>query len=102
MKRYVAINTDPHRCAQSPKEMISTHESTEKVPIWMHPQNFFDTCCGWQVIHGNVSRNKRVNSFLMWAGSLPCVFGYFLYLRFGHLSHHNRMGGHSMAELFAR
>jgi len=53
-----------------------------------------------QVIHGNVSKDKRINTFLLWAGSLPCVFGYFLYLRFGHLSHHNRMGGHSMAELF--
>ena len=29
------------------------------------------------------------------------VFGYFLYLRFGHLSHHNRIGAHAMEELFS-
>lgn len=41
-----------------------------------------------------------MQSFLMWIGSFPCVFGYFLYLQIAHLSHHNRMGAHSVADLF--
>jgi fatty acid desaturase len=32
-------------------------------------------------------------------GSLPCVFGYYLYLKFGHLSHHSHVGDFSKASL---
>jgi hypothetical protein len=46
-------------------------------------------------------RNKKLQRALLWAGSFPCMFGYFLYMRFGHLSHHNGVGGHSMAALFS-
>jgi hypothetical protein len=54
-----------------------------------------------EVIHGTCVRaGSRMQSFLMWIGSFPCVFGYFLYLQIGHLSHHNRMGAHSVADLF--
>lgn len=55
-----------------------------------------------EVIHGTMVKNGGLlQSLLLWLGSFPSVFGYFLYLRFGHLSHHNRLGAHSMAELFS-
>ena len=55
-----------------------------------------------EVVHGTMVKNGGfLQSFLLWAGSFPSVFGYFLYLRFGHLSHHNRLGAHAMAELFS-
>ena len=54
-----------------------------------------------EVIHGTCVRaGSRLQSMLMWLGSFPCVFGYFLYLQVGHLSHHNRMGAHSVADIF--
>jgi fatty acid desaturase len=55
-----------------------------------------------EVVHGTmVKSGGSLQAFLLWACSFPSVFGYFLYLRFGHLSHHNRLGAHSMAELFS-
>jgi len=55
-----------------------------------------------EVVHGTMVKNGGLlQSLLLWVGSFPSVFGYFLYLRFGHLSHHNRLGAHSMAELFS-
>lgn len=37
---------------------------------------------------------------LFW-GSLPCVFGYYLYLKYGHLTHHKNVGGDaSLLQLF--
>ena len=35
--------------------------------------------------------SKQKNGLLFW-GSLPSVFGYYLYLRFGHLTHHKNVG----------
>jgi fatty acid desaturase len=44
-----------------------------------------------EVIHGTMVKNGGfLQTFLLWTMSFPSVFGYFLYLRFGHLSHHNR------------
>ncbi len=37
---------------------------------------------------------------VLFAGSLPSVFGYFLYLRSGHLSHHKDFGAASVRDLF--
>jgi len=55
-----------------------------------------------EVVHGTMVKNGGfLQSFLLWVGSFPSVFGYFLYLRFGHLSHHNHLGAHPMAELFS-
>jgi len=55
-----------------------------------------------EVIHGTmVKSGGAMQTFLLWAMSFPSVFGYFLYLRFGHLSHHNRIGAHAMEELFS-
>ena len=42
-------------------------------------------------IFGIVPKNKIQAATLFW-GSLPCVFGYYLYLKFGHLSHHSNVG----------
>lgn len=36
--------------------------------------------------------------FLFW-GSMPSVFGYYLYLKFGHLSHHSNVGDPTKASL---
>lgn len=41
----------------------------------------------------------RVNDVLFW-GSQPSVFGYFLYLRYGHLSHHRDFGTKSLKDSF--
>ena len=40
-----------------------------------------------------------VNSVLF-AGSLPSLFGYYLYLRYGHLSHHKNFGVRPLRDLF--
>ena len=52
------------------------------------------------VIHGAVVREKGLQRKVLWVGSLPSVFGYFLYLRYGHLTHHKNLGTASQAELF--
>jgi fatty acid desaturase len=66
------------------------------------------------VLHGSLLK-KGVSSFwgikrktlqdqiLFW-GSMPSVFGYYLYLKFGHLSHHKNVGDPhqaSLSQLFA-
>jgi len=52
------------------------------------------------VIHGGVVTRGSSKSKLLWFGSLPSVFGYFLYLQAGHLSHHAHMGTASLADTF--
>mmetsp|Transcript_8328 Transcript_8328/g.12827 ORF Transcript_8328/g.12827 Transcript_8328/m.12827 type:complete len:452 (+) Transcript_8328:98-1453(+) len=46
-------------------------------------------------------RRKIQNSILFW-GSMPSAFGYYLYLQYGHLTHHKNHGGRdvSLATLF--
>jgi len=53
------------------------------------------------VKHGTAALPKgvRVNDVL-YAGSLPALFGYFLYLRYGHLTHHKAVGTYSIKALF--
>ena len=64
------------------------------------------------VIHGSMleksSRKRTIagipkqqlqDSLLFW-GSLPSFYGYYLYLKAGHLSHHSNLGQHSLAEVF--
>jgi fatty acid desaturase len=46
-----------------------------------------------------VPRKQLQDALLFWA-SLPSIFGYYLYLKAGHLSHHKNTGGYSLAELF--
>ena len=41
----------------------------------------------------------KANDVVFW-GSLPSLFGYYLYLRFGHLSHHRDFGSRPLKELF--
>jgi len=62
-------------------------------------------------LHGSMISKKSIPSqikkksleerILFW-GSMPSVFGYFLYLKFGHLSHHRNVGSRnaSLAKLF--
>lgn len=37
---------------------------------------------------------------VLFAGSLPSLFGYFLYLRYGHMTHHKDFGRRPLRELF--
>ncbi|KAL3780656.1 hypothetical protein HJC23_000126 [Cyclotella cryptica] len=40
---------------------------------------------------GRVKRKSLQNALLFW-GSMPSAFGYYLYLKYGHLSHHKSLG----------
>ena len=53
------------------------------------------------VKHGTATlpRGWSRDAVLFW-GALPSLFGYFLYLRHGHLSHHREFGERGVAELF--
>ena len=44
---------------------------------------------------------KQLQDWTLFWGSLPCVFGYYLYLKDGHLSHHQNAGEHDLATLFS-
>ena len=48
-----------------------------------------------------INKKSLEDRILFW-GSMPSVFGYFLYLKFGHLSHHRNVGNSdaSLAKLF--
>ncbi|EJK45371.1 hypothetical protein THAOC_36015 [Thalassiosira oceanica] len=61
------------------------------------------------LLHGSLL-DKRSNSFLglkksvatdrlMFWGSMPSAFGYYLYLKYGHLTHHKNLGDPSSASL---
>lgn len=63
------------------------------------------------VIHGSffakgkpnlwgIPRKQLQDQLLFWA-SMPNIFGYYLYLKAGHLTHHKNTGQHDLAELFA-
>jgi fatty acid desaturase len=63
------------------------------------------------VIHGSflqkdsldfwgIPRKRLQDELLFWA-SIPNIFGYYLYLKRGHLTHHKNTGQHDLAELFA-
>ena len=44
-------------------------------------------------------KRKTVQDMVLFWGSMPSVFGYYLYLKFGHLSHHTNVGDPAMANL---
>lgn len=51
--------------------------------------------------HGGASLFPGISPNLaLFIGSQPSVFGYFLYLRFGHLSHHKDFGSKSLKDSF--
>lgn len=68
-------------------------------------------CSLWQlqilhdVLHGcfqELSTKKSANSWshvLLFIGSMPSFFGYYLYLKFGHLTHHKNVGNPSIGNL---
>lgn len=49
-------------------------------------------------LNKSITKSKLQEATLFW-GSLPCVFGYYLYLQFGHLSHHSHVGDAQQASL---
>ena len=57
--------------------------------------SFFDKGSGsvW-----GVSRKEAQERLLFW-GSMPSIFGYYLYLKYGHLSHHKNLGDPEKATL---
>ena len=53
------------------------------------------------VKHGTAVLPKGVSAdAVIFYGSLPSLFGYFLYLRYGHLSHHRNFGQQPLRALF--
>ena len=53
------------------------------------------------VLHNTAELPKGMRrNDVLFAGSLPALFGYFLYLRYGHLTHHKDFGSQSIATLF--
>lgn len=45
-----------------------------------------------------IKRKDLQNSLLFW-GSMPSAFGYYLYLKYGHLTHHKNLGDEKSASL---
>jgi hypothetical protein len=51
--------------------------------------------------HGTATLPKQLSANdILFAGSLPSLFGYYLYLRHGHLSHHKNFGLRPIRDLF--
>jgi len=44
-------------------------------------------------------RRKNIESIILKFGSMPCAFGYHLYLKHGHLTHHKNLGDSSLVDL---
>jgi len=42
---------------------------------------------------------KKLQQLLLFWGSMPSIFGYYLYLKFGHMSHHKNVGDEHRATL---
>eukprot|EP00529_Nitzschia_sp_RCC80_P012584 CAMPEP_0113445410 /NCGR_PEP_ID=MMETSP0014_2-20120614/3172_1 /TAXON_ID=2857 /ORGANISM="Nitzschia sp." /LENGTH=570 /DNA_ID=CAMNT_0000336461 /DNA_START=219 /DNA_END=1931 /DNA_ORIENTATION=- /assembly_acc=CAM_ASM_000159 len=51
-------------------------------------------------VFGRQVPKKQVQDKLLFWGSLPCFYGYYLYLKAGHLTHHSNLGEHSLADVF--
>ena len=49
-------------------------------------------------VNNKIKRKTLQNTILFW-GSIPSVFGYYLYLKYGHLTHHKSLGDPSSASL---
>ncbi len=49
-------------------------------------------------LFGTIKRKDLQNAILFW-GSMPSVFGYYLYLKYGHLTHHRSLGDPQAASL---
>lgn len=53
------------------------------------------------VKHGTAKLPSGISAnSVLFAGSLPSLFGYYLYLRYGHLSHHKNFGLRPIKDLF--
>ncbi len=50
-------------------------------------------------IHGTLVKRTWQQPVLFW-GSMPSMFGYFLYLKYGHLTHHKSVGDATLLQLF--
>lgn len=49
-------------------------------------------------IFNKIKRKTLQNAILFW-GSIPSVFGYYLYLKYGHLTHHKSLGDQASVSL---
>jgi fatty acid desaturase len=47
----------------------------------------------------NGRRRKQLQNDVLFWGSMPSIFGYFLYLKYGHLTHHSNVGDPDRASL---
>ena len=52
----------------------------------------------YKFLFGTMKRKDLQDAILFW-GSMPSVFGYYLYLKYGHLTHHKNLGDPRAASL---
>ena len=46
-----------------------------------------------------IKHRKSLQNFILYFGSIPSAFGYYLYLKYGHLTHHKSLGDSDKASL---
>lgn len=85
------------------------------IPLWKSFVNalfFGSTLSLWQLqllhecLHGamlgrGTKLHKKLRDLVLFWGSFPSGFGYWLYLRHGHLSHHSFVGSRSLDDAFS-
>mmetsp|Transcript_2126 Transcript_2126/g.2429 ORF Transcript_2126/g.2429 Transcript_2126/m.2429 type:complete len:506 (+) Transcript_2126:59-1576(+) len=47
----------------------------------------------------NINRRKQLKDNVLFWGSMPSIFGYYLYLKYGHMTHHTNVGDPDRANL---
>lgn len=47
-----------------------------------------------------IKHRNKIQKAILFFGSMPSVFGYYLYLQYGHLTHHKALGQSSLATIF--
>lgn len=47
----------------------------------------------------NINRRKQLKDDVLFWGSMPSIFGYYLYLKYGHMTHHTNVGDPDRANL---
>jgi len=58
-----------------------------------------------ECLHGSMlgtgtKLHRKIHKLILFLGSFPSAFGYWLYLQYGHMSHHRSVGVHSLNDAF--
>jgi len=70
----------------------SLHSSLLPKPTINNPSSFMKKL---------IRRRKRIQKAILFFGSFPSAYGYYLYLQYGHLTHHNALGDPDKVSLAA-